>query len=369
MIRCILAAFATAALSLHAEPLDVWVRISTFTNGINRVWADGGLVFASTKAGVFTSTNASSWPAAPILPSGFMDIAYGNGVFCAVGNQNLATSTDGQNWTLRTLGTTASLRSVAFGNGTFVAVGDSSMAWLSDNGANWRAVPAAQLPSNAYRIVFQNGTFRTVGGGGQIASSVDGSTWTREPISATVPLWDVAFGNGLWVAVGGTGTILHWRGGPWLNNSTRFATNTYLGLAFAGNSFVMVGDGTLIWTSSDGANWVGRNALGNLRLASACFANGRFLVGGPDGLFTSDPLPVPPDRTPLTLAGRLYPGMVVNGWPGYKYRIEAAPSLDPGATWISVGTLTLKDANGVWIDLNGAAAAASFYRAVLDPIQ
>ncbi len=59
-------------------------------------------------------------------------VAYGNGLFVAVGGYVsllssagvILTSRDGVSWTKRTSGTGSLLYGVAYGNGTFVAVGD-----------------------------------------------------------------------------------------------------------------------------------------------------------------------------------------------------------------------------------------------------
>jgi hypothetical protein len=60
----------------------------------------------------------------PNLGDSLEGVAYGNGLFVAVGDGGtILTSRDGVSWTRRTSGTSNQLEGVAYGNGTFVAVG------------------------------------------------------------------------------------------------------------------------------------------------------------------------------------------------------------------------------------------------------
>jgi len=54
----------------------------------------------------------------------FYGVAYGNGLFVAVGIGDIFTSPDGVNWTARTSVTSNYLNGVTYGNGRFVAVGN-----------------------------------------------------------------------------------------------------------------------------------------------------------------------------------------------------------------------------------------------------
>src|SRR6266496_3824353 len=66
-----------------------------------------------------------TWTVRNTLPMGehLRSIAYGNGVFVAVGGKTTVTSTNGTTWTQRDPGTQTSLSAIAYGNGLFVAVG------------------------------------------------------------------------------------------------------------------------------------------------------------------------------------------------------------------------------------------------------
>lgn len=94
-------------------------------------------------------------------------------------------------------GSISGLSSVAFGNGVFVAVGAGSGVARSTNGADWTATSAGSY-GDFYRIRFLNGEFVTVGSSDRILTSPDGVTWTATiaPIAGGT---DIAFGNGAYV--------------------------------------------------------------------------------------------------------------------------------------------------------------------------
>ncbi len=57
-------------------------------------------------------------------------------------------------------------------------------------------------------VTYGNGLFVAVGGSGTILTSPDGMTWTQQTSPASEILYDVAYGNGTFVAVGYRGTIV-----------------------------------------------------------------------------------------------------------------------------------------------------------------
>ena len=93
----------------------------------------------------------------------WFSVTYGNGVFVAVNNTNIAaTSPDGITWTQRALPVSANWQSVTYGNGVFVAVAyGSAIAATSPDGITWtqRALPVSV---NWYSVTYGNGVFVTV---------------------------------------------------------------------------------------------------------------------------------------------------------------------------------------------------------------
>jgi len=95
----------------------------------------------------------------------------------------IATSPDGNTWTLRTSGTTQNLNGVAYGNGYWVAVGNNSTVVYSTDGINWSVTQSPigndgvyrNLTSIAYGYVSQS--FNAVGQA-IITRATNPATWS-----------------------------------------------------------------------------------------------------------------------------------------------------------------------------------------------
>jgi hypothetical protein len=206
--------------------------------------------------------------------NGWNRLIFANGEFVAVsgagtGNTRMATSPDGIDWTLQaspvnSQGSTAMpWIGLAYGDGKFVAVGNSAV-----------------LPGEA------------------VATSLDGITWAITPHDASVNNFrDIAFGNGMWVAVcltpglEGLGRIM--TSPDAVNWTVRAAVNggEWASVAFGNGVFVAAAnnDGDNIMTSPDGINWTAGQADGEPNLEPVSFANGLFFAmrGGANSLLTS----------------------------------------------------------------------------------
>ena len=114
------------------------------------------------------------------------------------------------------------------------------------------------------------------------ASGLDNWHW-RNPLPQGNPLESVAYGNGIYVAVGIPGTILTSKDGE--NWTLRdFTEHSWLrGITYATGKFVAVGNG--IWTSTDGTSWTKRE---NGNLYAITYGNGQFVgVGWIGSMLTS----------------------------------------------------------------------------------
>lgn len=135
--------------------------------------------------------------------SPWLDIAYGNNKFVVVSYEggNLAYSNDGITWEQTTMFPSAGWRSITYGNGVFVAVErESNNAAYSSDGINWTMT---KLPASGFwgNVVYGDGLFvATIGDGYAAAYSRDGINWTSLD-KATNDYWDVAYGDGKFVAV------------------------------------------------------------------------------------------------------------------------------------------------------------------------
>ena len=149
-------------------------------------------------------------------------VVYGNGKFVAIqtGGTLTSFSSNGNTWTAGgTLPNVGSnyWTSVAYGNGRFVAIQGTSgastaVAYSIDNGVTWTASPAGIGSSQTWtKVVYGQGLFMAIATGSQVvATSPDGINWTvyatGMPSSSN---WKALTfgntnGNPLWVAASNT---------------------------------------------------------------------------------------------------------------------------------------------------------------------
>jgi hypothetical protein len=139
--------------------------------------------------GLYTSTDGFTWTLVSPSFQGMVR-AYNNSVYVGIDSISssdggtLIFSNDLNTWTQTNVNST--VYDIAYGNGVFVAVGDG--AYTSVDGQTWNqsVVPDGWIPENT-SIIFGNNTFivfshYTNETGGNVYTSVDGSSWTFESI-------------------------------------------------------------------------------------------------------------------------------------------------------------------------------------------
>jgi hypothetical protein len=253
----------------------------------------GGL---STDSIIVTSTNAADWEMIELPGLGQLrGVAYGNGQFVAVGGDGMvATSLDGLNWGVDWPGLQFSgFNAVTFANGQFVAVGGNpGLVLVSSNGVNWGQSWSGTNELNA--VTYGNGEFVAVGSGdiltsnivvatyGAIVTSTNGTDWMEHLTGNQGEqfLYGVAYGNGLFVAVGGgdNAILTSTNGESW---TPRSAAPSFLGsVAYAAGRFVGLGPWGEIFTSSDGNTWSPRQQGPIDELRDVTYGAGRFVAVG-----------------------------------------------------------------------------------------
>ncbi len=177
-----------------------------------------GVYVAVGAASASSSTSGTSWTARtiPSLGAGsYSAVAYGNGTFVAIstGNNATAYSSNGTSWTAGgSLPSSTTWNSVAYGNGRFVAIAGSSrsVAISIDKGVSWAAVtPGLPTSTTWTRVAYGQGLFFAIASGGTTAAtSPDGINWTVRAMPSSSDWSDIHFGNTsrnpLWVAISST---------------------------------------------------------------------------------------------------------------------------------------------------------------------
>ncbi|GAB3790912.1 hypothetical protein GCM10028818_61640 [Spirosoma horti] len=241
------------------------------------------------------------------VPNGarqFNDVAFGNGLFVAVGEDGLIqTSTDGKVWEFRQLVMGKTLNAVAYGGGQFIAIGENGFLARSNDGKIWNSLYTG-LAKNFKGLSYANGQFTAVGQSGAIATSSNGLIWTIHPSITDKELKSVAYGNGKWVAVGYDGVVLYridgltvWLGLS-LGNSVHFNH-----VIFANNQFVAVGLDGKIYTSPNGFGWTARESGTTVHLWSLMHSANQFVAVGEPSLenyWTTAIVVTSPNNNPAT---------------------------------------------------------------------
>jgi hypothetical protein len=268
---------------------NTWIQAATHPDAGLNVLAYGNGVLVGISKGSPSVKGKAAWSADggknwttvnnALEAAWWMDVAYGDGKFVAVyqlsslaySTPSIAYSTDGKTWKTQAGLPTTSFEQVAYGNGRFVAVPDGDDGWKagwSVNGTTWNAaaIPdAGRLGWNtmAYGdgrfVAFSNYTDTYV------VYSDDGQTWTRKNRGIAAATWDIAYGNGRFVAVTrGRGdwagaAVSDDRGETWTGKQVSdYSTYSCLDLvAYGGGRFVAIDDGSggnAVW-SEDGESW------------------------------------------------------------------------------------------------------------------
>lgn len=288
---------------------------------INSQWESAVLLKQATNTWVLTGSLRMADPVLSWTPrtsgstSGTIrDIATSTTTAVTVwSNGQIASSSDGTSWTLRTSSFLSSddIYTVTFGNGLFVAGSSTGKIATSPDGTTWTQRTVGWSASFILASAYGNGVYVFGTVFGKIGSSTDGITWTERtsPFTSTPNgVRDIAYGASLFVAVGDRGQIATSPDGiTWTNRTSGFGTSNIEGVSFGNGVFVAVGDGGKIGTSTDGINWTQRTGVGSDDLRRVAFGGGRFVVtadattavqSSVDGInWYSDSEPFSPDST------------------------------------------------------------------------
>ena len=214
------------------------------------------------------------------------DVAYGNGVFVAVGESGtILTSLDkGTNWTVRVAGTDGrlTLNAVTFANGQFIAVGvegnfSNPAIRTSSDGISWASliVPTNFVTLNS--IAYGNGVY-VASSGTRLMVSSNAVDWT---VNANATGNDITFGDGMFVLVGMetfyTGKILTSTNGVDWDLRRNDIGAQLTGVTFGDGTFVAVGTGHTV-VSTNGVTWT--DNIVNMQPVEVTYGDGVFVATG-----------------------------------------------------------------------------------------
>ncbi|WP_428265025.1 hypothetical protein [Haliangium sp.] len=135
---------------------------------------------------VLVSADGDIWE--PATPPGAMwlsSVAYGHGLFVAVGD-GVFVSQDGRDWRDPSDDVRGSFAEVAYGNGVFVVLTSDGSTHTSTDGEQWSSSGSPVIERGA-GVVFGAGAFVAWSGAGDLAVSTNGLSWDPVEIAGVNP--------------------------------------------------------------------------------------------------------------------------------------------------------------------------------------
>jgi gliding motility-associated-like protein len=421
------------------------------TSAANYSWqsvsyGNGVFVAVSSIAGenrVMTSSDGITWALQVLVAfNSWTSITFGNGVFVAVASSGegdrVMTSPNGINWTFPTYPEDNDWMGVTYGNGVFVAVSvdgtgnrvmtsgpipastltiepianqsysgaartpavvvkdggttltlgtDYSVAYTANTNLGtatvtitgignytgtktqtFEIVPWTSRTSAAdnlwYGVAYGNGLFVAVAGSGtgnRVMTSPDGITWTPRTSAADADWYGITYGNGLFVAIAGSGTNQVMTSPDGITWTARIAAaaNEWRSITYGNGLFVAVGStgtGNRVMTSPDGITWTSRTSAADNNWGGVAYGNGQFVAVSFDG---TDRVMTSPDG--ITWMART--AAVNNAWYGITYGkgLFVATAIDVFVFTSGSGNRVMTSPDGITWTTRTSAADNTWY--------
>lgn len=217
-------------------------------------------------------------------PTGALSIAFGAGVFVRVGSVGaVATSPDGYAWTARASGTANALTMVKFLNGLFVAIGTNNVI-SSPDGVTWtaRTNPVVAAKSGLAYIMGRYVITASGTSGTWTASDVL-ATWTQSPLVTTLSN-SLFTANGVILASGTTAAEgVRYYDANGIPRRVFGSTASTFSFCYGGGRYIALGNTTAGAYSADGLTWTGMTALGTVAAKPDNIAYGAGKFVAPSG--------------------------------------------------------------------------------------
>ncbi len=252
-------------------PDGVWSRVdsSGFWNSIKSVQKSPWGFLAVGKVGTWASSPDGKTWAKHENSGNYRDVGVLNGRFLAVGDSGLMTlSRDGLEWTAIASPKKLDLRSVAVGGGTMIVVGDSGLVLHQSDTSTWVAVESGVRTSFS-AVAWDGNRFLAIGDSGVVANSSEGRIWASQKISGAGSLNQIAVAGAHLIVLDGSGAV--WKQGPsstWAKIRLP-AGEGFVVLAGSPNSGFLAFDKlNMVWSSLDGETWTRADIGGNVFMST-----------------------------------------------------------------------------------------------------
>jgi formylglycine-generating enzyme required for sulfatase activity len=153
---------------------------------------------------------------------------------------------------------------LGFGAGVFVGAANGGV-FTSENGAAWvLRLPDPAIPGASFQVVrFLNGKFVAVGTRGLCYTSPDGVAWTQQNVPVSrflsgekLAIWDIAYGNGLYLAAGQSECFTSSDAVTWTRQQSAVVNYDMFPLRFGGGRFLIGGPTGHVAYCTNGTDWI-----------------------------------------------------------------------------------------------------------------
>jgi hypothetical protein len=220
--------------------------------------------------------------------SGISALIHANDLFVYAGIGGvLATSTNATTWTSRTSGTASGINTLAYHAGLYIYAGAGGEIRSSPTGVTWTARTSGT--SSILHASASSDTEVAIGGvGGVLVSSTNGTAYTTRTSGTTTTIRAMVYGAGLYVLGFNSATVVRTTTDlvTFNNRSISGLSGSILGLAYGNGIFVGVGGAGNLITSTNGISWTNRkgtSVIGTTTLNCITYDRGLFVAGGNDG--------------------------------------------------------------------------------------
>lgn len=261
---------------------------------------------ANTAVVVLTSTDGSTWTTRgtpePTAYYGGGQLTYAGGTYylaysgytsTPIGARTIITSTDAVTWNIYS-NSVFYYGSFYFpATNTFVVLsGGGYLLSSSNNGSTWtsrRNQTSTQIIT--WSIAYGAGLYVAVGSGSSVRSSPDLVTWTARTNAPQSTSNAIIYANGQFVYVTSDYAVRSTNGTSWSSVLVAGSTlNMGLhGIAYGNSLYVVVGLSGYVWTSPDAITWTQRTVSGTPNFRGICWTGSLFVAVGQAGVIYTSP--------------------------------------------------------------------------------
>jgi len=160
----------------------------------------------------------------------------------------------------------------------------------ANDGTTWTARTSGFGTTTIRGVTYGDGLYVAVGLSGTMTTSTDGITWTvRTSGFGTTTILGVTYGDGLYVAVGSSGKLTtSTNGTTWTTRTSGFGTTSIRSVTYGDGLYVAVGSSGKLTTSTDGTTWTTRTSgFGTTTILGVGYGDGLYVAVGDSGKLTT----------------------------------------------------------------------------------